>query len=360
MAKASSPKKSVQIANGQLSLTFQSVTVSTPVGINPEVIELRTVDDKKILIREPLKLLAGTNSFTFFERRLYWLVLREIRNIQAIDPTKLKPFEELRFRFHYTDLVKGHANASIQKTVDALQKRKISWEDEAGKHTEVVVFPMAQYWPKKGVIELTMYHAVIPVFLYLGNGYAQYGYEEALMLSSEYAQILFTTLARYRRTRSWRVSLDDLRKMIGATDKSYSTYSAFRTRVIDLSLKQINEHTSLNVSYVPTVQGRAVVGLEFIVDSKNPPEKIEIDERRAMMRQRHEELMQLDIANLISYAADQLTRHYGSFSEAQKKTILTQTESLKNFINADLYAEFGFADKPEAYVATSVFKYKTK
>ena len=78
---------------------------------------------------------------------------------------------------------------------------------------------MAEYWPKKGVIELTMYHAVIPVFLYLGSGYAQYGYEDALILSSEYAQLLFTNLARFRGTGIWRITLKDLRQLIGAHEK---------------------------------------------------------------------------------------------------------------------------------------------
>ena len=185
MRKPSDPSKSLQLTNNQLSLVFESTTISAPVEVNPEAIVLRTSNNKTILIREPLKLLTSTSEFGFFERRLYWLVLREIRNIQALDKERLKPYEELKFRFHYSEVIKGHPNSSIKKVLDLIQKRTINWEDEKGKHTNVVVFPMAEYWPKKGVIELTMYHAVIPVFLYLGSGYAQYGYEDALILSSE-------------------------------------------------------------------------------------------------------------------------------------------------------------------------------
>lgn len=359
MHKKPSFNKSVRLSNSQLSLTFESSSITAPVEVNPETIVLRAADNKTILIREPLKLLTSTTEFGFFERRLYWLVLREIRNIQAIDRQKIKPYEELKFRFHYSEVIKGHPNSSIKKVLDLIQKRTISWEDENGKHTNVVVFPMAEYWPKKGVIELTLYHAVIPVFLFLGAGYAQYGYEDALVLSSEYAQLLFTNLARFRGTGIWQVGLKDLRRIIGANEKSYDNYSAFRTRVIDLSLRQINEHTNLEVAYEPILRGRAVIAIEFRIKTKTPPEEVEIDNRKAELRQHFDELMQKDIADLISFAANKLTEYYPSFSQTQKKTILTSTEHLKAFLRSDLYADYGFADKdPEAYVAQSVFNYK--
>jgi plasmid replication initiation protein len=206
-----------------------------------------------------------------------------------------------------------------------------------------------------------MYHAVIPVFLYLGSGYSQYGYEDALILSSEYAQLLFTNLARFRGTGIWRIALKDLRQLIGAHEKSYNNYSAFRTRVIDLSLRQINEHTNLSVMYEPVMQGRAVVGIEFKIQSKIPPEELEKETKKAEMKQRLEELMQLDIAEIMAYAGNKLHQYYPSYTYQQKKAILQNGELLKAFLRADLYADYGFADKdPEAYVAQSVFNYKKK
>lgn len=351
--------KSVQLIGSQLALTFESASITAPVEVNPEAIVLRAADNKTILIREPLKLLASTTEFGFFERRLYWLVLREIRNIQEIKQEKVKPFEELKFRFHYSEVIKGHPNSAIKKVVGMIQKRTISWEDTNGKHTNVVVFPMAEYWPKKGIIELTMYHAVIPVFLYLGSGYAQYGYEDALMLSSEYAQLLFSNLARFRNTGFWRIGLNELRTLIGAGEKSYNSYSAFRTRVIDLSLRQINEHTNLSVSYEPVMQGRAVVGIEFKIQTKDTPAEQEQEARKAALKQQLDEVMQMELTDVMSYAISKLKQYYPTFTQQQRDSILRNTDYLKAFIRADLYVEYGYADKdPEAYVAQSVFNYK--
>ncbi|XAZ82165.1 hypothetical protein A6C57_27945 (plasmid) [Fibrella sp. ES10-3-2-2] len=115
MGRPTNTNKSLQLAEGQLSLIFESATITAPVEVNPETIVLRTDANKTILIREPLKLLTSTTEFGFFERRLYWLVLREVRNIQAIDKLKIKPFEELKFRFHYSEVIKGHPNSSIKR-----------------------------------------------------------------------------------------------------------------------------------------------------------------------------------------------------------------------------------------------------
>lgn len=151
-----------------------------------------------------------------------------------------------------------------------------------------------------------MYHAAIPVFLFLGSGYTQYGYEEALILSSKYAQLLFANLAKYRGIGVWRVSLKNLRRTVGAMERSYDNYSTLRQRVIDLSLEQINEHTSLDLSYKPMMKGRATVGIEFSIRPKTPPEDQGKEEKKVEMNQRLETMFQSDIADLVSYASNQL------------------------------------------------------
>ena len=131
--------------------------------------------------------------------------------------------------------------------------------------------------------------------------------------------------------------------------------------MIDLSLRQINEHTNLLVTYEPVMQGRAVVGIEFKIQSKTPPEELEKETKKVEMKQRLDELMQLDIAEIIGYVGNKLHQYYPSFTHQQKKSILQNGEHLKSFLRADLYADYGFADKdPEAYVAQSVFNYKKK
>ena len=109
------------------------------------------------------------------------------------------------------------------------------------------------------------------------------------------------------------------------------------------------------------MQGRAVIGIEFRIQLKTQPEELEKETKKAEMRQRLDELFQMDIADIISYAAGKLQQYYPSYTQQQRKTILTSGEHLKAFIRADLYADYGYADKdPEAYVAQSVFNYKKK
>ena len=92
-----------------------------------------------------------------------------------------------------------------------------------------------------------------------------------------------------------------------------------------------------------------------------PPEEVEKEAKTQEIRQQLDEFMQKDIADIISYAANKLQQFYPSFTHQQKKSILTNSENSKVFLRADLYADYGFADKdPEAYVAQSVFNYKKR
>lgn len=79
------------------------------------------------------------------------------------------------------------------------------------------------------------------------------------------------------------------------------------------------------------------------------------------MKQRLEELMQKDIADLMGYVSNKLQQYYSSYSQQQKKAIMQNMDYLKAFLRADLYADYGFADKdPEAKVPQNVFNYKKK
>ncbi|GAB3562814.1 hypothetical protein GCM10027578_05610 [Spirosoma luteolum] len=58
-----------------------------------------------------------------------------------------------------------------------------------------------------------------------------------------------------------------------------------------MSLRQINEHINLLVTYKPVMQGRGVIGVEFSIQKKTPPEELEQETKKAEIKQRLDELM---------------------------------------------------------------------
>lgn len=338
----------------QLSITFLSVKVQQPTAAQ----QAKTT---QVLIREPHSLLKTVKKLSFFERRVYWLVLREMKTIQERDAKQLRPWTEVVFKIHYSEVYNSYS-PDVKGLAQLLRSRTLSWDEDDESHTDIVVFPKTRYWEKKGVIELRMDREAIPLFINLSKGYSQYELQMALKLTSEYAQALYPWLASFASAGWWRVSLVDLRQHVNLEPNEYALFADFRRRVVDMALSQINEHSDLIVTYKMLKQGRAVVALEFTIRRK--PRLVE-EEAQAEAQRRREEveadldrIFAQDLPTLIRLAG-QVLHEYPSFSVKQQEAILTNPAHLQDFLRAHAYAQRGYAtvDK-QAYVRESVFQYK--
>ena len=68
-------------------------------------------------------------------------------------------------------------------------------------------------------------------------------------------------LANHRKTPI--IELGEFRKRIGVLDTEYHRIAHLKERVIELSLKQINEHTDITASYEQQKKGRTITGFSF-------------------------------------------------------------------------------------------------
>lgn len=71
----------------------------------------------------------------------------------------------------------------------------------------------------------------------------------------------------YLFRKSVKFSIDDIKKYLSLEDK-YKEYKEFRRRVIEPSVKEINEYTDLQVEWEPIKKGRTYVGIHFKIKKK--------------------------------------------------------------------------------------------
>ena len=69
------------------------------------------------------------------------------------------------------------------------------------------------------------------------------------------------------------ISLSELREKLGLVDE-YKRIEAFKRRVLDLAVKQINEHTDITVEYEQHKQGRVITGFTFKFRIKTQAKKL--------------------------------------------------------------------------------------
>ncbi|GAB2546536.1 replication initiation protein [Spirosoma aerophilum] len=353
--------------NNQLAIDFYSETVKKS-NTKSQSFELHSAQTNELIVksivREPMRLLHALMHLTVLERRLYWLVLNQIRNIQYRNPDQVKPYGALTFYFHSSDIIANDVKWSvtyIKDMIKLLGKRAVDWETEEGVYTHLTVFPTAQYIRGKGVIMLQLHPLLIPGFLELGNNFAQFELYAALKLTSEYAQLLYSYLSRHAWRGKWVIELMAFKEIMGATSKSYEEFSNIRIRILEPAMEQISKFTDLDVSYVTLGVGRKVSSLEFTIAFKEVNSSEASQEIKEISKHKLKEALEM-IANYTLeekqiFAHASLRDYYNQFSADEKHQILNTPEYLNRFCIAECYISSGQVarDKHDAYMRKSVF-----
>ena len=92
--------------------------------------------------------------------------------------------------------------------------------------------------------------AVVPLITRLEEQFTKYDIEQISSLSSAYAVRLYELLICWRTTgKTPIIELGEFRKRIGVLDTEYQRMDVFKRGVLELALKQINEHTDITATY---------------------------------------------------------------------------------------------------------------
>jgi plasmid replication initiation protein len=110
-------------------------------------------------------------------------------------------------------------------------------------------------------------YRLLPFLLEIKSNFTEYQLHYLLSLNSAYAIKLYKLLYQYKKIKNRSFSVNELKKQFGLNDK-YAEYKSFKQRVVDPSIKQINDLTDLTVEYREFKVGRKVEKLEFAFELK--------------------------------------------------------------------------------------------
>ncbi len=118
-------------------------------------------------------------------------------------------------------------------------------------------------------IEVDCNQKLKPAFFDIArNGYVRYQLKNIISLKSQYSVRLYPKLKD--RPFGWKVSVAELREMLGATAASYDVFKDFNKHVLQKAVKEINEITDIIVTTQNIRKGRSVESIQFTVTEKNP------------------------------------------------------------------------------------------
>lgn len=90
------------------------------------------------------------------------------------------------------------------------------------------------------------------------------------LMSRAYSAKLYLMITDLYNNNEVLISYDFLRKSLGIKSTSYLLIHNFKRRVLNPAIADINEFSSLSVSYIDITDGRKITGFKFIVTPNQP------------------------------------------------------------------------------------------
>lgn len=121
----------------------------------------------------------------------------------------------------------------------------------------------ARYKVGEGLVILKFDSSLKPYLLQLKKLYTSYKLENILSLKSKYSLRLYEILKSQQFKKYWEVDLEELKKIIGALEKSYLVYQNVKNRIILKAQQELKEKTDISFDFEEIKTGRKVTSIKF-------------------------------------------------------------------------------------------------
>ncbi len=146
------------------------------------------------------------------------------------------------------------------------------------RHRQLWMFQHVDYLLGQGIIEIQLTEAIVPHLFDLKDNFTSYELASALRLTSKYAKRIYQYCSQWKDLgETKKYDIQDLKMMLGILDDKghdkMPRISDFKTSILDLAVKQINEHTELHISYKLEKRVRTYKNIVFTLSRKPWPKR---------------------------------------------------------------------------------------
>lgn len=249
--------------------------------------------DSSFVVRYRNEIASSQRRLTLIERRILTIAISQIPQDRPVGPTEL-------FCIRASDLTwlgsdKAEVYLQMREAAARLMSRQITLLENpsTGQYLTFRIVQAVDYRPQEGVIELCFGAYFLPFVTQLRQEFTFYQVEDTIGFRSTYTQPFYSHCMRFmhekggalevRKTGSFRITVEDFRKMMGIDEGKLTSYSNLKIKVISVVIRQINEssYTKLRVTLAgEEKQGRKVWRLWFKLARKagrSAPPSIPID-----------------------------------------------------------------------------------
>jgi plasmid replication initiation protein len=176
---------------------------------------------------------------------------------------------------------KKYNAAYLHKATSDMGSRVFEVQTET-RYRQLWMFQRVDYLLGQGIIEIKLTEDITPYLFDLKENFTSYELASALRLTSKYAKRIYQYCSQWKdQGETKKYDIQDFKQMLGLLDDKGKDktirMSDFRESVLDVAVKQINEHTELHVSYKLEKRVRTYKNIVFTVKSQALAETIPFD-----------------------------------------------------------------------------------
>lgn len=235
------------------------------------------------------------------------IVLTMVSMIQPTDKDfmdyhiSIREFHEmlgLSGREHYTE---------IKEITKELMSKSVEIPKADGSWLMANWVSSAEYIKGEGAIALSFSPKLLPYLLQLKTAFTSYQLSNILSLKSTYSIRLYELMKKWQHLGRWECPVDDLKLKLGIAEGKYKQYGHFKSKALNVALKEINEKTDLLITVKEIKKGRKVDKIEFSIQH--------FKEKEIRLPEKPKKELQTPSTNDVSERLNDLAKDY-SFDKA--------------------------------------------
>ena len=162
----------------------------------------------------------------------------------------------------------------LYKELPKLSKKIIGrvvevYNEEKGELEQFNIIHYAKYKNKKGVVEFEINPRAKPYLLQLESFFSSFELKNALRLVGKYSIRLYQITKASLYKKEMYIPLDEFKNTLKLTQKSYDRFNNITNKILNPSIKEINERTDIELEYETILSGRKAIGIKFKMKDKH-------------------------------------------------------------------------------------------
>ena len=131
----------------------------------------------------------------------------------------------------------------------------------------------AKYNTDKGIISLSFHPHLKPFFLQLKRNFTKINITDLMGLQSAHSVRIYELLKQKEYVGNRKITIEDIRDYCGISKEKYKKINDFKRKVLEISNREINDKTDIEISYSMIKYGRKYVAVSFNIKNKEDNKK---------------------------------------------------------------------------------------